>query len=197
VTVVDFDPRELEAELILAIARAAVAERLGAASRQPPARPWLAVHAATFVTIRDGEGLHGCIGTVEPRRKLVDDLSHNAVMAAFEDPRSRALRRDELERVRFSVAILGPRSPVSFTDEADARARLRPRVDGLILSWHGYRGLFLPKVWEALPDPAAFLANLKRKAGLALDFWRHDIVLERFEVLEFDEPPEVIHTEWA
>ena len=81
-TVVDFDPRELEAELILAIARAAVAERLGAASRQPPARSWLAVHAATFVTIRDGEQLHGCIGTVEPRGKRGDDLRHNRMKAA-------------------------------------------------------------------------------------------------------------------
>lgn len=187
-TVVGLDPRELEAELVLAIARAAVAERLGGAPMQVPARPWLSVHAATFVSIHVDGRLHGCIGTVEPRRKLADDLRHNGVLAAFEDPRSRALRRDELELSRFCVAILGPRVPLSFTDEADARARLRPRIDGVILSWHGYRGLFLPKVWESLPEPSAFLANLKRKAGLSSDFWRHDVVLERFEVLEFDEP---------
>lgn len=195
------DPRDLEPELILAIARGAVGEHLGATPMQISARPWLDVPAATFVSIHHvhterrvggrggrGEQLHGCIGSVEPRRRLVDDLRHNAVLAAFHDPRSRALRSDELDLVRFSVSILGPHTPLSFTDEADARARLRPRVDGVILSWHEYRGLFLPKVWETLPEPAAFLDNLKRKAGLPLDFWHSDIELERFEVLEFDEP---------
>jgi AmmeMemoRadiSam system protein A len=186
----------LEPELILAIARAAVGERFGAPSMQIPTRPWLTQLAATFVTIHHvarsghGEQLHGCIGSVEPRRRLVDDLRHNAPLAAFNDPRTRALRADELDRVRFSVSILGPHTPMSFTSQADARAGLRPRKDGVILSWHGHRGLFLPKVWESLPEPAAFLDNLKRKAGLAVDFWHPDIELERFEVLELDEPRE-------
>jgi AmmeMemoRadiSam system protein A len=201
------DPRDLEPELILAIARGAVGECFGATRMQISARPWLDIPAATFVSIHHhvrreighharrhvergarGEQLHGCIGSVEPRRRLVDDLRHNAVLAAFHDPRTRALRSDELDLVRFAVSILGPHTPLRFTDEADARAQLRPRVDGLILSWHGHRGLFLPKVWESLPEPAAFLDNLKRKAGLSVDFWHPDIQLERFEVLEFDEP---------
>jgi AmmeMemoRadiSam system protein A len=205
------DPRDLEPELILAIARGAVGEYFGATRMQISARPWLDIPAATFVSIHHhvrrevgprarrhvlepsvrgdrGEQLHGCIGSVEPRRRLVDDLRHNAVLAAFHDPRTRALRSDEIDLVRFAVSILGPHTPLRFTDEADARAQLRPRVDGLILSWHGHRGLFLPKVWESLPEPAAFLDNLKRKAGLSVDFWHSDIELERFEVLEFDEP---------
>jgi AmmeMemoRadiSam system protein A len=191
--------RDLESELILAIARGAVAEQFGATPMQIPARPWLDEHAATFVSIwhversgqlARGEQLHGCIGSVEPRRRLVDDLRHNATLAAFHDPRTRALRADELDRVRFSVAILGPHTPLSFTSEAEARAGLRPRVDGVILSWQGHRGLFLPKVWESLPDAASFLDNLKRKAGLPADFWHPDIELECFEVLEFDEPVE-------
>jgi AmmeMemoRadiSam system protein A len=191
--------RDLEPELILAIARGAVAEHFGATPMQVPARPWLAEPAATFVSIwhvapsghlARGEQLHGCIGSVEPRRSLVDDLRHNASLAAFQDPRTRALRADEFDLVRFSVAILGPHTPLSFTSQAEARASLRPRVDGVILSWHGHRGLFLPKVWESLPDPTAFLDQLKRKAGLPADFWHPDIELERFEVLEFEEPCE-------
>jgi AMMECR1 domain-containing protein len=95
---------------------------------------------------------------------------------------------NEFDLVRFSVSILGSITPLRFTDEADARAQLRPRVDGIILSWHGHRGLFLPKVWESLPEPAAFLDSLKRKAGLSVDFWHPDVELERFEVLAYDEP---------
>lgn len=183
-----FTARELDGELILAIARAAVAESFGAAPLQLQPRSWLETLAATFVTITRGEQLHGCIGSIEPRRSLHEDLRHNAVMAAFHDPRTRALQPEELEWVRFSVSILGPRTPMQFTGEADVHAQLRPRVDGLILSWRHYRGVFLPKVWDTLPTPDSFLDNLKRKAGLDREFWRDDVMIERFEVQEFEEP---------
>jgi AmmeMemoRadiSam system protein A len=182
------DPHDIDPELILAIARGAVAERFGATKMVIPSHPWLAEPAATFVTINRGEQLRGCIGSIEPRQSLLEDLRHNAVMAAFRDPRFRPLRPDELELVRFSVSILGPRSPVSFRDEADARRQLRPRTDGLLLTFEGHRGVFLPQVWDSLPEPGAFLDNLKRKAGLPADFWSPRLKLERFEVLKFEEP---------
>jgi AmmeMemoRadiSam system protein A len=187
------EPRELEGDLLVAIARGAVAERLGATPMLIPERPWLAKLAATFVTIDHSDRLHGCIGTIEPRRSLLEDLRHNAVMAAFHDPRSRALRADELELVTFSISILGPRSPIEFRDEADARRQLRPHVDGVILSFSDHRGLFLPQVWDSLPERGAFLDNLKRKAGLPTTFWDRGITLERFEVTKFAEPR--THTE--
>jgi hypothetical protein len=191
-----FDPRDLEPELLLAIARGAVAERFGATQMVIPERPWLSQPAATFVTINNGEQLHGCIGSIEPRRPLVEDLRHNAVMAAFHDPRTRALRPDEFEWVRFSISILGPRSPLSFHSEEDARRQLRPHVDGLVLHYdgreghrgEGHRGVFLPKVWEMLPESRSFLDNLKRKAGLPSSFWSMQVRLERFEVIAFEEP---------
>ena len=46
-------------------------------------------------------------------------------------------------------------------------ARLRPGVDGVTLEHGGHRATFLPQVWETLRDPRAFLAELKRKAGMA------------------------------
>lgn len=187
------DPRELEGDVLLAVARGAVAERFGATAMLIPERSWLAKLAATFVTINHGDRLHGCIGTVEPRRSLLEDLRHNAVMAAFHDPRTRPLRADELDLVTFSVAILGPPSTLEYRDEADARRQLRPHIDGVILSFSGYRGLFLPQVWETLPERGAFLDNLKRKAGLPTTFWDDRIELERFEVTKFAEPQN--HTE--
>ena len=45
---------DLDADLILAIARGAVAERFGATTMQIPERPWLHERAATFVTINRG-----------------------------------------------------------------------------------------------------------------------------------------------
>ena len=185
---------------LLAIARNAVAERLGlTATTNEPDPPWLRPLAATFVTVthrprsgldgthRPHGELHGCIGTIEPHRPLGEDVRQNAIMAAFRDPRSRALRADELDAVDFSVSILGPREPLSFTDEPRARAALRPHIDGLVLHWRQHRGVFLPQVWESLPAPRYFLDQLKRKAGLRTDFWAPDLTLERFEVEKFAE----------
>ncbi|MFV8754243.1 AmmeMemoRadiSam system protein A [Nannocystaceae bacterium ST9] len=177
---------EIEGELLLDLAHAAIAEALGLPhgplAREPA---WLREPGASFVTLEFGDDLHGCIGTIEPHRPLGEDVRRNALLAAFEDPRSRALRRDELARVDLSVAVLGPLAPLPFTDERDARAKLRPGVDGLLLRWRGHRGVFLPKVWDKLPTPREFLDQLKRKAGLPSDFWAPDLALERYEVRSF------------
>jgi AMMECR1 domain-containing protein len=44
---------------------------------------------------------------------------------------------------------------------------------------------FLPQVWENLPDPFAFLCELRRKAGLPARFWHPDIRLSRYTVEKF------------
>jgi AMMECR1 domain-containing protein len=58
---------------------------------------------------------------------------------------------------------------MTFAGEADLLAQLRPDKDGLIIEQVGRRATFLPQVWETLPEPARFLAELKRKAGLPAD----------------------------
>jgi len=73
------------------------------------------------------------------------------------------------------------------TSEADALARLRPNVDGVVLEYGHYRSTFLPQVWEQLPDPAEFLAHLKRKAGLSMDFWAEQVRLSRYTVSKWKE----------
>jgi AMMECR1 domain-containing protein len=76
---------------------------------------------------------------------------------------------------------------MDFIDEADAIARLRPGIDGLILT-HGHRrSTFLPQVWESLPDPRRFMAQLKLKAGLPADFWDEQITLSRYGVQKWKE----------
>ena len=41
-------------------------------------------------------------------------------------------------------------NPRPVRSEADAVSRLRPGVDGVILSYGAHRGTFLPQVWESL-----------------------------------------------
>ena len=63
----------------------------------------------------------------------------------------------------------------------------RPQVDGLILEYGRYRSTFLPQVWEALPEPEMFMAQLKRKAGLPADFWHDELRLSRYTVTKWKE----------
>ncbi|MBI5028298.1 MAG: AMMECR1 domain-containing protein, partial [Actinobacteria bacterium] len=62
-----------------------------------------------------------------------------------------------------------------------------PGVDGVVLSWHGHRGVFLPQVWEQLPDPEDFVEHLLHKAGLPVSFWDLELCVARFTVSSWQE----------
>jgi hypothetical protein len=174
---------------LLRFARASIAERLGAGPASAPIGPWFDELAATFVTLSRHDELHGCMGSLTPLRPLADDVRRNALAAAFVDPRAVPLAARDVARLRIEISHLSALEPLAVTSEADARAILRPGVDGVVLSWGGLHGTFLPQVWEALPDPRDFLEALKVKAGLPRGFWSPDVVLERYGVRKYvDEP---------
>lgn len=180
-----------EAELGRALvgqARNAIAQALGLPpSVNVPATPAaLQQPGATFVTLHDREGeLRGCIGRLEAVRPLLEDVRANAQAAAFQDTRFPPLRADEWPGLQVEVSLLDPPEPVSFTNEEEALAALRPGVDGVILEWQGRRATFLPQVWEQLPAPRDFVEALKRKAGLAPGFWAPEVKLSRYRVRKF------------
>ena len=135
---------------------------------------------ATFVTLHVDAQLRGCIGTLEARRLLVEDVVGNAWSAAFRDPRFPALTWPEYERLDIHISILSLPEPMQFTCEDDLIAQLRPHVDGLIIEESLYRGTFLPSVWEQLPEPREFLRQLKRKAGLHPEYWSTRLRVQRY-----------------
>ena len=158
---------EPDGATLLRLARGAIAAALGAATPAVPDVPWLRAPGATFVTLRAGDDLRGCIGSLEPRRALADDVQANAVAAAFRDPRFPPVQANELPALTVEVSLLGLPSPVVFRDRRDLAQQLRPGVDGVILECGARRATFLPQVWESLPDPEDFLDHLARKAGIA------------------------------
>lgn len=191
-------PADALGRALLALARNAIGERFGRPPRPVEALPQLDERGAVFVTLSKDGALRGCIGSLEAQRSLREDVGANAVAAAFGDPRFPPLSAEEFEgsnggeRVRIEVSLLGAAEPIDAgdgkgTDEAAALARLRPRVDGVILSYGGRRATFLPQVWDALPDPERFMAQLKMKAGLPPDFWDERIRLARYEVRKWKE----------
>ena len=174
-------------EILLAIARAAIARELGRDERSPEDAPWLHEPGATFVTLRQAGQLRGCIGSLEPRRLLVQDVKANAVGAAFRDPRFRPLELEELDRTRVEVSLLSPLEPIPFQEESQALAQLEPGVHGVTFEYGYHRSTFLPQVWEDLPDVHEFIAHLKQKAGLPPDFWDAEVKLARYTVSKWGE----------
>jgi AmmeMemoRadiSam system protein B/AmmeMemoRadiSam system protein A len=175
---------------LLQIARASIAQALGAGSASPAAdESWLAESRATFVTLTQGQELRGCVGALEARRPLAEDIAANALAAAFEDSRFRPLTLEEFARTEIEVSLLSTSKSVAFEDHADLLRRLRPGVDGVILEQveEGRRATFLPQVWEDLSDPEQFIARLKHKAGIApnTDTWRCRV--KRYRVLKWRE----------
>ncbi|TAJ77592.1 MAG: AmmeMemoRadiSam system protein A [Gallionellaceae bacterium] len=172
---------------LLTLARFAIADRFGMACHLFPEDAWLHEPGATFVTLTLHEQLRGCIGSLEAYRALIDDVRHNAIAAAFRDPRFHPLTAQEFAGIRLEVSLLAAAQALRFTGEQDAVAQLRPGLDGVILELGTHRGTFLPQVWEQLPDPRVFMAHLKNKAGLPQDFWSEDIRLSRYTVQKWHE----------
>jgi len=180
---------QIEGHILLDVARARIAESLGMEIdiSLPLAGAWLSAHGATFVTLTKYGELRGCIGTLEAHRPLIEDVQENAYAAAFRDPRFSPLRVEEFDVVSVEISLLSDPEPMVVETEAEAMTRLRPHIDGVVLEYGQHRSTFLPQVWEQLPDPQQFLKHLKRKAGLAADFWAADLRLSRYAVQKWRE----------
>lgn len=173
-----------EREALLEVARRSIAQ--GVETGRPlavdPTRHSAPLRAlrASFVTLRRGGELRGCVGDLVASRPLVVDVAENAYKAAFRDSRFSPLRADELPGLEIHLSVLGPMERLSVSSEADLIRELRPGIDGLSLACGSLRATFLPAVWASLPEPAQFVSELKRKAGLPGEMWSPDFELERY-----------------
>ncbi|RKZ38032.1 MAG: AmmeMemoRadiSam system protein A [Gammaproteobacteria bacterium] len=160
-------------ETLLQVARTAI--QYGLEKGAPPKvevssfSPSLQAVRATFVTLEIAQRLRGCIGSLEASQAMVVDTAQHAYAAAFSDPRFPRLQKNEFPGLEMHISVLSPTSPLPFEGVDDLLRQLQPGIDGLIIAENGRRGTFLPTVWKSLPDPGAFLLQLKRKAGIPDD----------------------------
>jgi len=173
--------------MLLLLARGAIAEHFGQTPRERLHAAWLTQPGATFVTLTLHGKLRGCIGSLEARLPLIEDVRHNAVAAAFQDPRFTPLSDTEFSDVSIEISLLSKPDAILFTNEADAISQLVPGRDGVILESGNHRATFLPQVWLQLTKPQAFLAHLKNKAGLPENHWTDEIKLSRYNVTKWSE----------
>jgi AmmeMemoRadiSam system protein A len=150
--------------------------------------PRLREHGATFVTLTIGEELRGCIGGLESRKSLAEDVIEHAVAAAVNDYRFPPLSIEELAQVKIEISRLTNPEPLAYSTPEDLLKKLRPGVDGVIMQYGMRRATFLPQVWEKIKDPGEFLDHLCFKMGAPPDLWRQKRVeIYIYQVEEFHE----------
>lgn len=139
-----------------------------------------------FVTLHKKDGsLKGCIGNINAFEPLADNIVHNAVNSAFEDPRFQPVRfPDELSELNIEISILTLPEKISSMEEFELGKH------GIILFKNGRSAVFLPQVApEQGWDKETTLTHLSLKAGLGAGAWREpDAQFQVFEAIVFSEP---------
>jgi AmmeMemoRadiSam system protein A len=166
-----------EQRALVDIARTAVTRSvMGRPIEIPAAAPFPEASGA-FVTLKRHGQLRGCIGTLECRRTLGEEVARVAVSAAREDPRFQPVGAAELDGLDVEVSVLGPLERI---DPLDPAAIVIGR-HGLVVEQGARRGLLLPQVateWNWGREE--FLSQTCVKAGLPADAWRRGATVYRF-----------------
>jgi len=189
---------EAQGRMLVKLARHTISKSLGAKvddSEFDDSAPALQddcfkLHCGTFVTLKIGGQLRGCIGNLTANESVLDGVRRNAINAAFHDPRFSPLSKDELNRTEIEISILTEPHLLEYRNGQDLIQKLRANVDGVIIRKGYASATFLPQVWEQLPDPDEFLTHLCRKAGLPRDAWINSkLEVLTYQVQYFEETP--------
>jgi len=137
--------------------------------------------AACFVTLHKNGRLRGCIGSMEASDPLAKAVAWASFSAGFRDPRFPSLKSEEMDELALEISILSPMQDLPVSSEQDLLSTLRPGIDGLLLEEHWRHAVYLPSVWEQLPEPSEFVRQLKIKGGWPGDYWSDDMRAKRFQ----------------
>ena len=132
----------------------------------------LGERCGVFVTLRCGETLRGCVGTVQATEPLAVSVVEKAISAALHDSRFPPLAANELDSLHVEVSLLSALERLQGAP-ADIRASVRPGTHGLYLRRGTVRGLLLPQVCTAYGwDAGEFLRQTAWKAGMGPEEWQ-------------------------
>ncbi|MEI8364209.1 MAG: AmmeMemoRadiSam system protein B [archaeon] len=128
-----------------------------------------------FVTLTINNRLRGCIGNIIGTSPVYEGVIDNAKNAAFSDHRFNKLTKNEFEKIDIEVSILSVPSSCSLSDIK--------KNDGVILQKGYNSAIYLPQVWEQLPNKDEFLGSLCEKAGLEWNCYKDEkTIFKKFNV---------------
>ncbi len=128
--------------------------------------------AGTFVSIKKGKELRGCIGTLTPNQpSLAQEIIHNAVSAATGDPRFSAVSEKELNDLTFSIDVLTPPEKIADPSELDCKRY------GVVVKCGERQGVLLPDL-EAIDTVERQIEVCLKKGGIGNN--------EKYELFRFE-----------
>ena len=165
---------------LLTVARSVIAGKLGLDENEPgmpkgAAASVLREKRGVFVTLEIGSRLRGCIGHIEGVLPLILGVRENAESAAFKDLRFDPLSTEEFEEVGIEISVLSVPQKLASDGPEDLKSKLRPGVDGVVLTSGFAKATYLPQVWSEFPEDELkekFLSSLCMKAGLDPEEWK-------------------------
>ena len=89
--------------------------------------------------------------------------------------------------MKISVSILTTPRRILFNGEEDLLNQITPNLDGIIIKDGDKQAVYLPSVWEVLPEKQEFLNTLKVKAGFTPDYFSNTLEAYRFETIYIQE----------
>ncbi len=175
-----------EQALLLQFIRETIAAKLQhrPAPFEPDLGEKLTREGSCFVTLHSTSGrLRGCIGNIMAYEPLGKNIAHNALNAAFRDPRFPPLSEDELTDITLELSILTPMRHIDSPDEFEIGRH------GIVMNCRGRSAVFLPQVApEQGWDKKTTLRHLCLKANLPHDAWQlPDAKFQIFEAIVFSE----------
>jgi len=169
---------------LLRIAREAVVARVSGEDRALPAIEALPAVTGVFVTLKRRGALRGCLGVLQMRGTLAEEVARCARDSATEDPRFPPVAADEIADTSLEISVLGPLELIDpVLQDAIEIGR-----HGLVVEQGHRRGLLLPQVaveWGWTSEQ--FLRQTCRKAGLTPDAWEKGAEVFRFDAEVFGE----------
>lgn len=136
------------------------------------------------MTIKRHDELRGCLGVLQMRASLAEEVVRCARDSATGDPRFPPMTPDELSHITLEISVLGPLEEV---DPLDDTAIVIGR-HGLLVEQGTRRGLLLPQVateWGWTREQ--FLRQTCRKADLSESAWQSGARVFRFDAEVFGE----------
>jgi AmmeMemoRadiSam system protein A len=135
--------------------------------------------AGSFVTLKLGGRLRGCIGRIQaPEDGARAQVAANACAAASKDHRFSPVTESELDDLEIEISMLEPSEPISGIHELD------PAVYGVIVTSGRERGVMLPQV-DGIETAEQQVFLTCRKVGINP---KGALSLERFRVSKEVQP---------
>ena len=151
--------------LLLQLARDSIQEVLEAQNsidRDTLLKQYPVLHEkiSSYVTLWLDQEVRACAGRFFAQNSLLEDIIHNAKIAAFQDPDATPLSTSEYLHCKLELSLLTPPELLQFSSLESLYDQIEAGRHGLALQEGEQLRVFLPYRWQHYPDKKSFVHAL-------------------------------------